>query len=113
MKLKQPQFDLLFELRNACIKIPLLQEIKDIPIYAKTVRVLCTTKPRRQKREPSNIQVGGNLAILMSTRFVIEKYADPRIPMVTTFINGYPIKNTLIDLGAAINVVAMDTLSDI
>jgi len=49
----------------------------------------------------------------MSAGFAIEKYADPGIPVVTTFINGYPIKNTLIDLGAAINVITMETLSHI
>jgi len=50
MKLKQPEFDLVSELRNVCIKIPLLQAIKDIPIYAKTVKELCTKKSGRQKR---------------------------------------------------------------
>lgn len=49
----------------------------------------------------------------MSTRFVTEKYIDFEILVVTTFINGYPINNTLIDLGAAINVMTMDTLSHI
>jgi len=49
----------------------------------------------------------------MSTRFVIEKYADHGIPMVTTFINGHPIKNALIDLGKNINVMTMETLSHI
>lgn len=72
MKLKQPEFDLVSELRNVCIKIPLLQEIKDIQIYAKTVRDLCTKGPRRQKIELSTIQVGGNLASLMSTDFLLK-----------------------------------------
>jgi hypothetical protein len=31
-------YDLLDELKNVCIKIPLLQAIKDIPIYAKIVK---------------------------------------------------------------------------
>ena len=96
-----------------CIKIPLLQAIKDITIHAKTVKELCIKKPWRQKKEPSKIQAGGKLSNLMSTGFVTEKYADPGILVVTTFINGYPINNTLIDLGAAINVMTMDTLSHI
>ena len=49
----------------------------------------------------------------MSTGFVTKKYVDPGIPVVTTIINGYPIRNTLIDLGAAINVMTMETLSHI
>ena len=32
------KFYLIFELRNVCAKIPLLQAIKEIPIYAKIVR---------------------------------------------------------------------------
>jgi len=34
-------FDILRELRNLYIKIPLLQAIQDIPIYAKTIKELC------------------------------------------------------------------------
>ena len=36
--LEHPDFDLLGELKNLCIKIPLLQAIQDIPIYAKPLR---------------------------------------------------------------------------
>eukprot|EP00253_Pinus_taeda_P012291 PITA_12291 len=64
MKLKQLKFDLVYELRNVCIKIMLLQEIKNIPIYAKIVREICTRRQGRQQRELSTIQVGGNLAAI-------------------------------------------------
>jgi hypothetical protein len=37
--------DIEDELRNVCIKIPLLQAIKDIPIYSKIIRDLCIKKP--------------------------------------------------------------------
>ena len=77
MKIKKPKFDLVPELRNVGIKIPLLQEIRDILIYAKKVRELCTKKSGRWKKEPSTIQVGGKLASLISIGFAIEKYADP------------------------------------
>ena len=33
-----PNYDFLDELRNVCIKIPLLQAIKEIPILAKTIK---------------------------------------------------------------------------
>ena len=36
----RPQFDLENELKNVCIKIPLLQAIRDVPIYSKLVREL-------------------------------------------------------------------------
>ena len=34
----QPEFDIMNELKNICVKIPLLQAIKDIPIYSKVVK---------------------------------------------------------------------------
>jgi hypothetical protein len=34
----QLEFDILNELKNICVKIPLLQAIKDIPIYIKVVK---------------------------------------------------------------------------
>ena len=63
----------MYELINMCIKISLQEVIKDIPIYAKIVRELCTKKLGRQNKESSTIQVGGKLASLMSTGFVTEK----------------------------------------
>ena len=34
---EQPHFNLLGELKNLYVKIPLLQALHDVPIYAKTV----------------------------------------------------------------------------
>ena len=44
-----PDFDILGELRNLCIKIPLLQAIQDITIYAKTIKELCGKKKLRKQ----------------------------------------------------------------
>ena len=52
----------------------------------------------------------GNLAGLMSNTIFIEKYMDPGIPMVTITINNFSIPKTLIDLGAAINVMTLETM---
>jgi len=96
------------ELRNICVKIPLLQAIKDIPIYAKIVRDLCIKKPRRKRKEPSVIQVVGQLS-----EFITEmpsKYSDLGNPVVTIEINGVFLPNTLIDLGVAINVMLVHTM---
>ena len=100
-------FDVLNELTNVCVKIPLLQAIKDIPIYTKAVKELCLNKRRK---DPSKIHVVGNLAGLMSNTVFIEKYVDPGIPMVTITINNFSITKTLIDLGASINVMTLETM---
>jgi hypothetical protein len=47
------------------------------------------------------------------SKFISEmpyKYNDPRNPVVTIEINGISLPNTLIDLGATINVMPFDTM---
>jgi len=39
-----------------------------------------------------------------------EKYVDPRNPIVTTHIRSIPIENTLIDQGAAVNMMTTLTM---
>jgi hypothetical protein len=41
---------------------------------------------------------------------IFSKYSDPRNPVVTIEINGVALPNTLIDLGAAINVMSVNTM---
>jgi len=45
----------------------------------------------------------------MKNTVSMEKYVDPSIPKVTTIINNIHIPNTLIDLGAVINVMTLET----
>ena len=52
---EQPQFNLLRELKNLYVKIPLLQALHDVPIYARTVWDLCTRKPGRKPRDPPTV----------------------------------------------------------
>jgi hypothetical protein len=40
------------ELRNICVKIPLLHAIKDIPIYVNIVRDFYIKNPGRKRKEP-------------------------------------------------------------
>jgi hypothetical protein len=46
----------------------------------------------------------------MKNTISMEKYVDLGIPRVTTIINNIPIPNTLIDLGATINVMTLETM---
>ena len=105
-----PEFDVLDELKNVCVKIPILQDIKDIPIYTKEIRELCLKKTRKRKKDPPTIHVIGNLAGLISNTVSVEKYVDPGILMVTITINNFSISKTLIDLGAVINEMTLETM---
>lgn len=92
------------------VKIPLLQAIKDIPIYTKAIKELCLKKPSKKRFNPQTTHVISNLAGLMSNAISMEKYVDPGIPRLTKIIKKNSIPNTVIDLGVAINVMTMDTM---
>ena len=99
-------YDFLDELRNVCIKIPLLQAIKEIPILAKTIKELSMKKTGKRIREIKKVQLAGKIADIMMGKITIPKYLDPRNPVVKIHINGTEIQNTLIDLGATINIMS-------
>lgn len=97
--------DRSFMTTERCIKIPLIQAIKDIPIYTKTVRDLCLKKLGRKRKYPHIVHVLGNLTNIILGSITIPKYTDPSTLVVDVKINETLIKNTLIDLGVAINVM--------
>ncbi|XP_059073307.1 uncharacterized protein LOC131874087 [Cryptomeria japonica] len=82
--------------------------IKDILVYNKTVRELCTRR-QKKKEDPKTIQVIGQLADLMLGNLTIPKYADLGSPVIQVRIGKITIPNTLVDLGAAINVMTNET----
>ena len=65
----QPQFNLLGELRNLYVKIPLLQGLHDVPIYVRTILDLCTRKPR----DPPIVHVIGKLSELIMGKTLLAK----------------------------------------
>ena len=106
----QPEFDLLGELQNLFVKIPLLQAMKDVPIYAKTLREYCSKKPAKKTKDPLTIHVMGKLSDFMMGKSIPVKYGDPGNPVLTVQINGVEIPNVLVDLGATINVITAETM---
>ena len=105
-----PNYNFLDELKNLCIKIPLLQAIREIPILAKTIKELSIKKPGRKAKETKIIHLVGNITDIMMGKMAIQKYADPGFPIVKKHINGVEIPNTLIDLGATINIMSKQTM---
>ena len=107
------EFELEDKLWNLCVKIPLLQVIRDIPIPSKTIRDLFIKKSGRKIKQPTIIQVGGQATTLITNYLKIGKYANPRNPIVTGYINNIPIPNTLIDQGVAINIMIFNTMEEL
>ena len=106
----QPQFNLLGELNNIYVKIPLLQALQDVPIYARTIQDLCTKKPGRKPRDPPTVHVIGKLSALITGKTPVTKYDNPGNPTVTVQIGHTQIPNVLVYLGAAINVMKIETV---
>eukprot|EP00253_Pinus_taeda_P005381 PITA_05381 len=104
-----PDFDIVGELKKLCIKIPLLQAIQDIPIYAKTIKELCVSKPVRRVKTSPTIHVVRTLSDLLLGEETPIKYEDPRNPIVTIQIYGHSFPNILVDLGTVINILNIET----
>lgn len=76
------EFYLLGELKNVCFNIPLLQAIKNIPIYAKAIKEFCIWRTERKPKDPSTIHVVGKLAYLIMGKPFTAKYEDTEIPII-------------------------------
>jgi len=105
-----PDFNLLGELQNLYVKIPLLQALRDVPIYARTMRDICVKKPGRKIKDPLTVHVMGDLSALMSGKAPPVKYGDPDHPTVSVQVGKTIIPRVLVDLGAAINIMTLETL---
>ena len=70
----------------------------------------CLKKLGRKKKDPTTVHVVGQLADIMLEKLIIPKYSDPGSPVVNVIINGQSVKNDLIYLGAAINIMTKDTM---
>ena len=102
-------FILLGELQNLYVKIPLLQALRDVPIYARTMKDICVKKPGRKTKDPLTVHVMGDLSALMSRKTPLVKYGDPGHPTVIVQIGKMIISQVLVDLGAAINIMTLET----
>ena len=83
---EQPQFNLSGGLKNIYVKIPLLQALHDVPIYAKTVQDLCVRKLGRKPRDPPTFHVIGKPSELIMGKNILTKYDDPGKPTVTVVL---------------------------
>ena len=83
---EQSSFNILGELKNLYVKIPLLQALHDVPIYAKTVRDLVVIKPGRNPKDPPTMHVVGKLFELMMGRTPLAKYDVPGNPTIIVYI---------------------------
>ena len=106
----QSKFDLLGELWNVSVNITLIQAIRDIPIYSKSIRELCLKKLRWKRKDPPTVCVIGDLEELVMGNTLATKYYDSGSHVVKVQINGISLSNTLIYLGASIIIMTKHTM---
>lgn len=104
------EIEILEELKNMCVKIPLYQSIKDVPIYNNLIKEKCFKNLGRRKRDTPTINVIGQLSDFMPGRVICSKYLDLGSLVIDVHIDGIIVSHTLIDPWAAIIVMTKDTM---
>ena len=79
--------------------------MRDVPIYAKTLKYYCSKKPGKKPRDMLTIHVMGRLSDIMLRNTMPVKYGDPGNPILTVQINGVEIPDLLVYLGVVINII--------
>jgi len=83
--------ELLQEIKQLNIEIPLLQAIKDVPELNQFIKQYCIKMQGRKKNFPPTIQVEGKVVDLLEGEIPLPKYGDPGNPVITVFISGVEI----------------------
>jgi len=106
-KMEEVDREILETFRKVEMNIPLLDAIKQIPIYAKFLKELCTHKRRLKKND--KISMGRNVSALIGkfVPLIPEKCKDPSIFCVPCIIGKNKFENAMLDLGASINVMPL------
>ena len=89
-------------LRQVKVNIPLLDMIKQVPTYAKFLKVLYTVK-RGLGIEKKAFLIEQVSSIIQRKTPV--KYKDPGSPTISVNIGGTCIDKALLDLGASVNLL--------
>jgi len=84
------------------INVPLLDAIQQIPSYAKFLKNMCIKK--RKTNIPKKVFLATNISELLS-RPIHMNYKYPRCPIISCIIGQTTINQTLLDLGASINLL--------
>ena len=99
---KKQDDEILDMFRKVEVNIPLLDLIKNIPKYAKSLKELCTRK--RSFKPHMKVQLPSSVSALFESQLPI-KCRDPGSFTIPCTIGRTIIPHALLDLGAAINVM--------
>ncbi|XP_070667417.1 uncharacterized protein [Malus domestica] len=101
-KKEEAEKDILETFRKVQVNIPLLDAIKQVPMYAKFLKELCTTRRRISNKEV--VQVSENVSAVLQ-RKLPPKCKDPGSFTIPCVIGNTKFEHAMLDLGASINVM--------
>jgi hypothetical protein len=99
-KQEEANRDILEVLKKVEVNIPLLDCIRDMPLYAKFIKELCTNKRKLRGNEIARVNVSAT-----SHAQLPEKQKDPGVFTIPCTIGNQTFGECLVDLGASINVM--------
>ena len=96
------QTEILEVLQQVKVNIPLLDMIKQVPMYAKILKDLCTVK--RGFNVNKKAFLTEQVSAIIECRTPV-KYKDPGCPTISLNICGTCVEKALLDLGASVNLL--------
>ncbi|KAL5580170.1 hypothetical protein UlMin_012612 [Ulmus minor] len=96
------QGEILEQLKQVRINLPLLHVIKQVPNYAKVIKDLCTLKRKHNVKKTAFLAEQASAVIDSKTP---PKYKDPGCPTVACQIGNQACGQALLDLGASVNLM--------
>jgi hypothetical protein len=84
------------------VNLPLLHLIKQMPLYAKVIKDLCTVKRKHHVKKTAFLTE--QVSAIIQHKFP-PKYKDPGYPTISCTIGDYNIERALLDLGASVNLL--------
>jgi hypothetical protein len=95
--------EILEHLYQVKINLPLLHLIKQMPLYAKVIKDLCTIKRNHHVKKTAFLTE--QVSVIIQHK-VPPKYKDPSCPTISCTIRDYTIERALLDLGASVNLLS-------
>ena len=94
--------EILENLKQVKINLPLLHVIKKIPSYAKVIKDLCTMKGKHNVKKTAFLMEQVSALLLHKTP---PKYKDLGCPTISCIIRDHGVEQALLDLGASFNLM--------
>uniref|UniRef100_A0A2N9GGE5 Reverse transcriptase/retrotransposon-derived protein RNase H-like domain-containing protein n=1 Tax=Fagus sylvatica TaxID=28930 RepID=A0A2N9GGE5_FAGSY len=94
--------EILENLRQVRINLPLLHVIKQVPSYAKIIKDLCTMKRKHSVKKTAFLTE--QVSALIQHK-IPPKYKDPSCPTISCIMCDHDIEQALLDLGASVNLM--------